>query len=68
MNEKKNNSIRIKKSLTVEDLAQVVGGTEDGGGEEGTLKYGGETKGKQRESRFPPVAGDIGDIGGVFQP
>jgi hypothetical protein len=38
------------KSLTVEDLAQVVGGD----GEDGTLKYGGEIRGPQRESRYPP--------------
>jgi bacteriocin-like protein len=46
-------SERLKKTLTVEDLAQVIGGVADT--EEGTLKVGGETKYTQRESRFPPV-------------
>ena len=48
-------SDQLKKSLTVEDLAQVIGGAADT--EEGTLKVGGETKYTQRESRFPPVIG-----------
>ena len=53
-------SERLQKTLTVEDLAQVMGGVADT--EEGTLKVGGETKYTQRESRFPPVAGGGGGI------
>jgi hypothetical protein len=55
-------SDRLKKTLTVEDLSQVIGGAAET--EEGTLKVGGETKYTQRESRFPPVIGGIG--GGVL--
>jgi len=46
------------KILTVEDLAAVVGGATSGG-EEGTLKYGGETKYSQRESRYPVAGGGV---------
>ena len=53
-------SERLQKTLTVEDLAQVMGGAADT--EEGTLKVGGETKYTQRESRFPPVIGGTGGI------
>jgi hypothetical protein len=56
LNEK--NDTRDIKSLTVEDLASVVGGATSGG-EEGTLKYGGETKYSQRESRYPVVGGGV---------
>jgi hypothetical protein len=50
------------KILTVEDLAAVVGGATSAG-EEGTLKYGGETKYSQRESRYPVADGGVlGDI------
>lgn len=48
-------SDRLQKTLTVEDLAQVIGGVADT--EEGTLKVGGEEKYPQREGRYPPVIG-----------
>jgi hypothetical protein len=42
------------KTLTVEDLAGVVGGLAvSGTTEEGNVKVGGETKFTQRESRYP---------------
>jgi len=51
-----------KKTLTVEDLASVMGGATKGG-EEGTVKYGGETKYSQRESRYPAVVGiELADV------
>ncbi len=63
MNDKnvKNDKKPLGKTLTVEDLAKVIGGA-DGETEEGTLKVGGEQKGRQRESRYPPVIGGFGTI------
>ena len=64
---KQQNDEQKLKTLTVEDLAQVVGGAATT--EDGDLKVGGETKYPQREGRYPPpVAGGIGEVGGVFEP
>ena len=56
--EKKNKKGDLsEKTLTVEDLIRVVGGTDKGGG--GTGDPGGEIKYTQREGRYPPVKGNF---------